>query len=93
MLVTKTVDEETCNPLRMWHDLGEPSSLDQRQKDLILACAKPFVSSRRLEAAGEAVQISLSLKEHGVIYFELQPVKTAGDRGYDYNRVMQYDQD
>ncbi|MCI9254348.1 MAG: xylan 1,4-beta-xylosidase [Lachnospiraceae bacterium] len=93
VLVTKTVDEETCNPLRMWHDLGEPSSLDQRQKDLILACAKPFVSSRRLEAAGEAVQISLSLKEHGVIYFELQPVKTAGDRGYDYNRVMQYDQD
>ena len=46
-----------------------------------------------MEVAGEAVQISLSLKEHGVIYFELQPVKTAGDRGYDYNRVMQYDQD
>ncbi|MDE7298133.1 MAG: xylan 1,4-beta-xylosidase [Lachnospiraceae bacterium] len=30
-LVTKTVDEKTCNPLKLWHDLGEPSSLDEKQ--------------------------------------------------------------
>ena len=28
------------------------------------------------------------VKEHGVVYFELYPVKAAGDRGYDYERVM-----
>ena len=91
VVVTKTVDEETCNPLRMWHDLGEPSSPDQRQKELILACARPFVSSGRAKASGEQVEFSLSVKEHGVIYFELQPVETTSDRGYDYNRVMQFD--
>ena len=51
-------------------------------------CVKPEIGGGRGGSAD-----SLSLKEHGVIYFELQPVKTAGDRGYDYNRVMQYDQD
>ena len=90
VLVTKTVDEETCNPLRMWHDLGEPSSLDERQKRLLLACSRPFVSSRRVGADGEEVKISFAVKEHGVVYFELQAVKETCDRGYDYDRVMQY---
>lgn len=89
VMITKTVDEETCNPLRMWHDLGEPSSLDAVQKQLILDCAKPFVSSRRLKASGEELQISFMIREYGVIYFELRPVETGSDRGYDYARVMQ----
>lgn len=90
-LVTKTVDEETCNPLRMWHDLGEPASLDERQKSLILECSRPFVSSRRIQETLGEVQVQLSIREHGVVYFELQPVKAASDRGYDYDRVMQYE--
>lgn len=91
VLVTKTVDEETCNPLRMWHDLGEPASLDERQKSLILECSRPFVSSRRIQETLGEVQVQLLVREHGVVSFELQPVKTASDRGYDYDRVMQYE--
>ncbi len=89
VLITKTVDEETCNPLRMWHDLGEPSSLDERSKKLILSCSSPFVQSRGIRADGEEIQITLMVREYGVVYFELQPVKKTGDRGYDYDRVMQ----
>ena len=29
LFLTQTVDEENCNPLKVWHDLGEPAN---RQK-------------------------------------------------------------
>ncbi len=88
VLVTKTVDEDTCNPLRLWHNMGEPRSLDERQKKLLREAARPFVADRRIKAAEGKIRMSLMVKEHGVVYFELYPVKAAGDRGYDYERVM-----
>ena len=39
-LITKTVDEKTCNPLKVWHDLGEPRSLKPADKALLQASAK-----------------------------------------------------
>ena len=51
-------------------------------------CVKPEIGGGRGGSADFPVA-----QRAWVIYFELQPVKTAGDRGYDYNRVMQYDQD
>lgn len=88
VLVTRTVDEDTCNPLRLWHDMGEPSSLSEKQKRLLRDSARPFPASRQMEAAEEKIQISLIVKEFGVVFFELQPVDRKNDRGYDYDRVM-----
>lgn len=88
-LITKTVDEETCNPLRVWHDLGEPASLTPKQKKLLKEAARPLVASNRVKAEKDNVQTKLHVKEFGVVYFELQPVMTRSDRGYDYGRVMQ----
>lgn len=90
VLITKTVDEDTCNPLKLWHDLGEPKSLDEKQCKLLKECAKPFVMSKRIKAEGNDIDVRLDVKEHGVVYFELQPIIHEGDRGYDYERVMQY---
>lgn len=87
-LITKTVDEQTCNPLRLWHDLGEPSSLDEQHKKLLKESARPLVASSRLKASCEELEIVLTVREFGVVYFELKPVKAGGDRGYDYERVM-----
>lgn len=92
-LITKTADEETCNPLRLWHDLGEPASLTEEQKKLLQEAAKPFISSKRIQTPEEKLEIILNVREHGVIYFELQPVVMNSDRGYDYSRVMQYGED
>lgn len=89
-LITKVVDEDTCNPLRLWHDLGEPSSLDKKQKKLLQESARPLIVSRRVQSVDKKVQIELNIQEHGVVYFEVQPVAAKSDRGYDYNRVMQY---
>lgn len=88
LLITKTVDEDTCNPLRLWHNMGEPSSLNEKQKKLLKEAAKPFVESRRLKEEEGKVSASLTVKEYGVVYFEISPVKEVGDRGYDYERVI-----
>ena len=89
LLLTKTVDEETCNPLRLWHGMGEPSNLNEKQKKLLREAARPFPAYRNLKAEEENVQIKLTVREFGVVYFELSPIKTGSDRGYDYERVMQ----
>ena len=87
MVLTKTVDEDTCNPLRLWHNMGEPKSLTQKQKKLLRESARPLIASSRCTGSEGKLQISLTVKEFGVVYFELEPVKTEGDRGYDYARV------
>ncbi len=93
VLLTKTVDEQTCNPLKLWHDLGEPKHLMPEQKQLLREAARPFVASTRLlpeeTAQGTCLNVQFSVKEHGVLYFELKPVCDGGDRGYCYDRVMQ----
>lgn len=87
-LITKTVDEKTCNPLRLWHDLGEPSSLDERQRKLLRESARPFIESGRLSGSCGKLPLTLTVSEFAVVYFELKPVKAGRDRGYDYERVM-----
>lgn len=90
VLVTKTVDEDTCNPLKVWHDLGEPRSLSKEQLTIVKEAANPLVQTRQIEAADGVCELTFIVQEFGVIYFELMPVKVQGDRGYDYNRVMKF---
>lgn len=87
--LTRTVDEETCNPLAVWHGMGEPSSLTKCQKSLLREAARPLVRAERKKAENGTVKIRLSLNEHGVVFFELAPLTPTSDRGYDYERVMQ----
>ena len=87
-MTTQTVDEETCNPLKVWHDLGEPSSLNQAQIDLLRRSAVPFVQTERKTAEDKKVSVQVAIRPNGVVYFEVAPVTGGGDRGYDYRRVM-----
>ena len=90
-LLTETVDENTCNPLKLWHDMGEPKHLMPEQKALLQEAARPAIASRRTAVTqeGEAcvLELLLPVEEFGVVYFELKPVCEGGDRGYDYDRV------
>ncbi len=88
-LLTKTVDEDCCNPLKLWHDMGEPASLTAAQLANLRECAKPLFSSRRLTADGNTLEITLTLTDNAVAYFELAPIKPVSDRGFSYNRVIQ----
>lgn len=80
-LLTETVDEETCNPLKVWHDLGEPATLTDAQKRLLRQAAQPFVRTCRLACADEAVEIALSLQRNAVVWFDLRKCDVQSDRG------------
>lgn len=88
-VLTRTVDEETCNPLAVWHGMGEPSSLTEKQKKILREAARPQVMAEQKKTENGMVKVCLNLKEHAVIYFETVPVRGNSDRGYDYCRVIQ----
>lgn len=83
VLITRTVDEEMCNPLRVWHDLGEPASLSKDELILIKSAAEPFTKTAILNGN----EITLSVKEYGVVAFEVRKAPLKPDRGYDYERA------
>ena len=88
-LITKTVDEDTCNPLKLWHVMGEPASLSAEQEALLKEADKPFVQGTLLTAEKGEVTAEFSVKENGVVYFELKKCNMTPDRGYSYERAIQ----
>ncbi len=88
-LMVKTVDEECCNPLKVWHDLGEPANPSKEQLALLRECAKPFLTTERFEEGTGVVNVSLHLKKNAVQYFELVPAAMHSDTGYSYERTLQ----
>lgn len=81
-LCTRTVDEECCNPLKCWHDMGEPASLTGAQLLFLQQSAQPLCRTQVLQ--GDA-PITLTLKENAVVHFTLAPRKMTGEYGYDYS--------
>lgn len=87
-LLMETVDEETCNPLKVWHDLGEQACPTAEQKKLLRQAAQPFVQSSRLQREDACLSVTLSLKRNAVVYFEVKECGGQSDRGYDYERAV-----
>ena len=87
-LITKTVDEECCDPLKVWHDLGEPANLTKAQKELLRASAKPLIGSAVIKAENGSAEITIPVNRNGIVYFELTKRIFTPDRGYDYEKVL-----
>lgn len=90
-LMVQTVDEETCNPLKVWHDIGEPANPTADQISLLQQTARPQIRTTSISSNENGiVSFELPVNENGVVYFEVKSRTIHSDRGYDYNRVMQY---
>jgi len=88
-LVTERVDEECCNPLKLWHDMGEPANPSGEQLRLLRRAGQPGLSSRVLEEKEGICRFGLPVPEYGVVYFELRAADLTQDRGYSYERAVQ----
>ncbi|MBR4670857.1 MAG: xylan 1,4-beta-xylosidase [Butyrivibrio sp.] len=89
-LITKTVDETCCNPLKIWHDLGEPAYPTDEEVELIKSGAWPLVSSSILKPSSGKGTVPFSVKRHGVVYFTLTKRNYTPDRGYYYDKVISF---
>jgi len=85
-VIRKVVDEDGCNPLKIWHSMGEPSSLGKAQKKLLQEGARPVVGSDRGMLEDGTAKVRLGLGANAVVYFEVFVITGKGDRGYDYER-------
>ncbi|MBR6045073.1 MAG: xylan 1,4-beta-xylosidase [Ruminococcus sp.] len=90
VLITKTVDEVCCNPLKVWHDLGEPANPDAATVELLRSAAKPLVASDVIPAVSGAASAEFTVDRSGVLYFELTNRNFTPDRGYDYERAVTF---
>ena len=86
-MIKQIVDEETCNPLKVWHSLGEPSSLSTEQEELLRDAARPLIKADNPAVEEDGVHLDFEVAENGVTYFELRPVTVRNDRGYSYERA------
>ena len=87
-LILKTVSPKTTNPLKLWHDLGEPATPNTEQTKLIKSAAFPQVTSDRLTASEGSISFDQTLDPETVVYFELSKSKVKSDRGYSYERTI-----
>ena len=81
-LLIELVDEEVCNPLKVWHDLGENANPCEEEIALLRKSATPLVKTYRTDNF-----IKLELKANGVCYFEIKTTPINSDRGYKYGRL------
>lgn len=81
------VDEETCNPLKVWNDLGQPIHLSNDQIDMLRKCAVPMIKTERAIANG-SIDFELNVKPNGVVYFEITKADLVPDRGYDIEAYL-----
>jgi len=84
-LLIQSVAPDNCNPLKVWHDMGEPAYPSKAQIELLRQSAVPAVRSDRV--CGGKVALSLQPKE--LIYFELSAAPLTPDWGMDYERAEQ----
>jgi len=78
-LLTRTVDEVSCNPLKCWHEMGEPASLSKEQLAFLRQAAQPLAETQIVEK-----DVHLVLGRNAVVHFTLQPYAPSSDYGYDY---------
>ena len=80
-LLTRTVDEECCNPLKCWHEMGQPASLSGDQLRFLRQSAQPLAQSRTVDGGA----FRLTLGRNAVVHFTLTPVQMETEYGYDYD--------
>ncbi len=92
VLITRSVDEEHCNPLKAWHDLGEPANPSEWERKVIRDSAVPYQQTTVCTVTNGTLTVTIPVGTNGVTGFELIPATLTPDRGYDYERVAGQDQ-
>ncbi|MBQ3485735.1 MAG: xylan 1,4-beta-xylosidase [Clostridia bacterium] len=81
VLTTETVDENCCNPLKVWHEMGEPASLTDAQLRFLRQAGMPACGAMQCSNG----KLRLQLGENAVVRFTVSKLNAEQDFGYDYD--------
>ncbi len=87
-VITRLVDETTCNPLKTWMNLGSPSSPSKEQLELLRISDQPQLRTEKRSVTHQETKLTLTLHRNALLYLRLQPIKPSLDRGYQPERVQ-----
>ena len=84
--MVERVDEACCNPLKCWHDMGEPADLTEDQLAFLRGAAQPARKTLMPEDTENGKRLSLTLTKNAVVHLRIVPVEEEkSDFGYDYS--------
>jgi xylan 1,4-beta-xylosidase len=88
VMIIRNVDEETCNPLKNWIDMGSPSSPSKEQVILLQECAQPQIRTKRIEVTNNTTDFEITLSANAICNFEIKRIYPILDRGYQPERIQ-----
>ena len=81
-IVTRTVDMDHGNPLKIWNGMGQPASLTDAQLALLQENDHPHGKAWNEKAGENGICVEQCLVANSVVYFELTPFRKEESRGY-----------
>ena len=88
-VVTRTVDMENGNPLRIWHEMGEPASLTRDQLNILRQSDIPHTDAYSLISDEKGICVEKTLMANAVVYVEITPFKKEESLGYHYPGICE----
>lgn len=88
-VVTRTVDMENGNPLRIWHEMGEPASLTRDQLNILLQSDIPHTDAYSLISDEKGICVEKTLMANAVVYVEITSFKKEESLGYHYPGICE----
>lgn len=86
-VITRLVDESTCNPLKTWMNLGSPSNPSKEQLELLRESDRPQLRIEKRSIEDQEMKLSLTLCRNALLYLKVQPIRPSLDRGYQPERI------
>jgi len=88
LLLERIVDGEQGNPLKLWHDLGEPPYPSDDTIQLLREASVPLISSRRVTPDGGRHMLTFRLRPSAVLFFEWKLCPLNPAEGYQYEDAV-----
>jgi len=83
--LVERVDEESSNPLRCWHRMGEPADLNGEQLRFLRAAGQPQCGAIAVEQAEAGARVRLKMGKNALARLRVLPIAQTEDVGYDYS--------
>ena len=80
--ISRTVDMEHGNPLKLWDEMGQPASLTETQLKFLQENDRPVGKAWCLDGEKEEAKLSFHLMANAVTYVEITPFRKDESLGY-----------
>lgn len=84
LVVTRKIDELHGNPLKSWHEMGEPANPTKEQQQLLREIARPQIITANETVCQKELPVEICLAGNGVASFCVTKVNRQCDRGYHW---------